>query len=366
MAQANPDYRYYKQLAGTWKDAGGKCIVTLTDTVGITVSYLGAVLEGYYGVTPVTRMTAANPQSPMGMGMMGFAGMPGGMLCSYHPNEDIQINPGDRYLKDGDQPIYYIVSAWHDISDKLHLEMNEVKTRAAFILTLEREIVAPEPLKEGECRCECGQVFSSRFCPNCGKQRPENNNMFQCECGYNGPAVNFCPNCGKLIKTADETKPAEPELPVENKTEKPEAGWTCSECGAKLQTGEKCAECGAEIKKELLFALSEYATCNPPRSDVTRVYKFSDTQLILEAGGHFRFIPATVIGPAMELIREHKIDKWEEYKDCRSGFMGGSQSVSYWDGEKMAGTSTDNMPEAGAAYFALRNLFTTATCQEKE
>ena len=124
--------------------------------------------------------------------------------------------------------------------------------------------------------------------------------------------------------------------------------------------------CGAVIKKELLFALSEYTSCNPPRSDVTRVYKFSDTQLILEAGGHFRFISATVIGPAMELIREYKIDKWEEYKDCRSGFMGGSQSVSYWDGEKMAGTSTDNMPEAGAAYCALRNLFTTAVCQEKE
>ena len=340
MAQANPDYRYYKQLAGTWKDAGGKCIVTLTDTVGITVSYLGAVLEGYYGVTPVTRMTAADPQSPMGMGMMGFAGMPGGMLCSYHPNEDIQINPGDRYLKDGDQPIYYIVSAWHDTSDKLHLEMNEVKTRAAFILTLDRGpvTVAEEPLKEGECRCECGQVFSSRFCPN----------------------------CGKLIKTSAETKPEEPEIPVENKTVEPEAGWTCSECGAKLQTGGKCTECGAEIKTELLFALSEYASCNPPRSEVTRVYKFSDTQLILEAGGHFRFIPATVIGPAMELIREHKIDKWEEYKDHLSGFMGGSQSVSYWDGEKMAGTSTDHMPDAGAAYCALKSLFMKATCQEKE
>ena len=339
MAQANPDYRYYKQLAGTWKDAGGKCIVTLTDTVGITVSYLGAVLEGYYGVTPVTRMTAANPQSPMGMGMMGFAGMPGGMLCSYHPNEDIQINLGDRYLKDGDQSIYYIFSAWHDTSDKLHLEMNEVKTRAAFILTLDREpvTVAEEPLKEGECRCECGQIFSSRFCPNCGKQKP-----------------------------VAETKPAEPELPVENMTEEPEAGWTCSECGARLQTGEKCTECGAEIKTELLFALSEYATCNPPRSEVTRVYKFSDTQLILEAGGHFRFIPATVIGPAMEIIREHKIDKWEEYKDRLSGFMGGSQSVSYWDGEKMAGISTDHMPEAGAAYCALKSLFMKAACRNKE
>ena len=62
-----------------------------------------------------------------------------------------------------------------------------------------------------------------------------------------------------------------------------------------------------------------------------------------------------------ELRRRH-----EEYKNSLNGAMGGSRSVSYWDGEKMAGTSTDHMPDAGAAYCALKSLFMKATCQEKE
>ena len=43
-----------------------------------------------------------------------------------------------------------------------------------------------------------------------------------------------------------------------------------------------------------------------------------------------------------------------------TGLMGGFQSVNYWDGEKMVGTSTNNNPDSGVAYTALRNLFTTA------
>ncbi|MBR3464521.1 MAG: hypothetical protein IKH23_05560, partial [Clostridiales bacterium] len=77
MAQANPEYRYYKQLAGTWKTFDDACVVTLTDTVGITVSYGGASFEGYYGVNPVNPLMVPNPTGPMSMNLMGFAGMPG-------------------------------------------------------------------------------------------------------------------------------------------------------------------------------------------------------------------------------------------------------------------------------------------------
>lgn len=62
----------------------------------------------------------------------------------------------------------------------------------------------------------------------------------------------------------------------------------------------------------------------------------------------------------MEIIRKYEIDKWEEYKNTLNGAMGGSRSVSYWDGEKMAGTSTDHMPGASGAYSSLYALFTTA------
>ena len=99
---------------------------------------------------------------------------------------------------------------------------------------------------------------------------------------------------------------------------------------------------------------------NPPRYDGVRVWKFSDTQLIMQQGKTFRFIPATVIEPAMEIIRKYEIDKWEEYQGRMSGIMGGSRSVSYWNGEKMVGTSTDHMAGASGAYSALYGLFTTA------
>ena len=342
MAQANPDYKYYRQLAGTWKTFDDKCVATLTDTVGITVSFEGAVLEGNYGVVAVDPSMAPVAPTMMGFaGMPGFSTAPGQMTYQQHPNEDIQIKLGDRLLKTDGQTIFCINAAWHDTSDQLHLEIANVKTAALFYLVLKREAVsvAAVPLKEGECRCECGYVFSSKFCPNCGKARQEPK-TFTCSCGYTGPLSKFCPECGKPCAEAasDKNEPSD-----NNTVVLPSAGWTCSQCGTTLQTGDKCTKCGAEIKKDMLFALSEYMTTNPPRSNVLRVWKFSDTQLILEQGGNLRFITAKVIEPAMNIIREYEIDKWEEYK-----------------GQMMAGTSTEHMPNAGAAYSALNALFLTA------
>ena len=351
MSQANPHYKYYKQLAGIWKSNDGLCVVTLTDTVGITVSYNGAVLEDNYGIIKLDSLTETNN----GGMMMAFSGMPGfSKPYKYHTNEDIQLTLGNKLLKKDGQTLFNINAAWHDNSDQMHIEISDVKTGRIDNILLNRENVsaAAVPLKEGECRCECGQVFSSKFCPNCGKMREENK-TFTCSCGYTGPARNFCPECGKPCSApVSETEP-----PVQET--KPAAGWTCSQCGALLQTGDKCNECGAEIRKEMLFSIFEYMTCNPPRYDGITVWKFSDTRLIMQRGDDFHFIPATVIEPAMKVIREYEIDKWEEYKDQMNGAMGGAQYVSYWDGEKMAGTSTDHMPGAAGAYVALRNLFTS-------
>lgn len=511
MQIANPEYKYYKQLAGTWKSNDGACVVKLTEHVGIEVKYGGAVLTGTYGVLPTGPMAGYLPQGYMGyMGMSGF----GDMAAKRDPSEDIQIKLGDSSLKNGDQILYTIDYAWHDLSDRLHIDLSEAATGGKINLILFREAAPVEPLnlKDGEVQCECGQIFSSKFCPNCGAMRKEKN-TFTCSCGYTGQISRFCPECGKPCSAykpgmfpssgsaasasaaqsaasgfSDEGKKAkiehgwrdgrgqfqlrfkggqfssryvvtapsgpariemptgeeyriyaqyafapwtgegdgavwpdpsrmrlhsEEEFPVfpkrylyRDKTGKniyeiekiwygagtlhmdllkwedsskftvdleldedvsipepepePVAGWTCSQCGATLQTGEKCTECGAEIKTEMLFALSEYMTTNPPRSKTIRVYKFSDTQLILQNGNNFRFIPATVIEPAMEIIRKYEIDKWEEYKDRLTGLMGGSMSVSYMDGDKWCGTSTDHMLSAGAAYSALETLFTTA------
>ena len=502
MQVQNPDYKYYKQLAGTWKSDDGACVLTLTETVGINVTYGGAVLDGQYGVQATGPMMGFMQPGPMGTSMMGMAGFPGNMTYQRDPSEDIQLKLGDRSLKNGDQVLYNIEFAWHDLSDRIHVELSNVATGAKTDIILHRENVSAAAAggNEGEVQCECGMHFSSKFCPNCGKMRPVNN-TFTCSCGYTGTVSRFCPECGRAIAANNAAVYAAPAPSVLTDDEKnaklnhgwrdsrgqfqvrfkdgqystryvatapfggpggiemptgeeyriyakyefapwtdgghawpdltklishpgeefavfprkycysdstgknifaiekiwygsntlhldllkwaeslrftvdleldesvsipepepePRAGWTCPQCGATLQTGEKCTECGAEIKTEPLFAISEYMSTNPPRYDGVRVWRFSDTQLIMQQGKTFRFIPATVIEPAMEIIRKYEIDKWEEYQGRMSGMMGGSQSVSYWNGEKMVGTSTDHMAGASGAYSALYGLFTTA------
>ena len=137
-------------------------------------------------------------------------------------------------------------------------------------------------------------------------------------------------------------------------------GWTCPMCGSEKELDTKCSQCGSEIQHFMLFALSEYASTNPPRHSVLRVYKCDDTKLILECGDSLRFIPASVLEPAYETIRKYGIDKWKEYENHCTGLCGGSQTVSYWDGNAIVGTSTDRMLSAGQAYSALMNLFCSA------
>ena len=50
--------------------------------------------------------------------------------------------------------------------------------------------------------CECGMENTMRFCPNCGKSKPEQK---KCpECGFAFPPelqnMKFCPNCGHAMK----------------------------------------------------------------------------------------------------------------------------------------------------------------------
>ena len=160
------------------------------------------------------------------------------------------------------------------------------------------------------------------------------------------------PNCFTVdLKMDDSVKISDPESEFK-------AGWTCDKCGATNQTEDKCSECGAVIAKEQLFGISEFASCNPPRQDSLFVYRIDDKKLLVVRNKQRYFITADVIEPAMEIIRKYEIDKWEQYKDKMTGLMGGCQYVSYFDGEKMVGTSTDHLMNAGLAYGELNILFT--------
>lgn len=72
--------------------------------------------------------------------------------------------------------------------------------------------------------CGCGQKnIASKFCPECGAQRPAMADIWNCSCGQKGISGKFCPECGKK-RPAAET-------------------WDCS-CGQKGLAGKFCPECG--------------------------------------------------------------------------------------------------------------------------
>lgn len=60
-------------------------------------------------------------------------------------------------------------------------------------------------LEPGQWRCECGQVNSGKFCPNCGTKKPV---IYRCDkCGWMPADTDnlpkFCPNCGDPFNEED-------------------------------------------------------------------------------------------------------------------------------------------------------------------
>ena len=174
MQVQNPDGKYRRQLAGTWLSEDGACKAVFADSVKITVTYGEAMLDGYCEVNPTGIAMAPVTQGFMGMAMMnaGMGQAADGFIYQHDLSEDFQLSLADKALKIEDQAIYNIDFAWHDIYDRLHFDLSVLSTGEKLSLTLCREGTVSVPLKEGEVRCECGHVFSSKFCPECGRPRP--------------------------------------------------------------------------------------------------------------------------------------------------------------------------------------------------
>ena len=86
--------------------------------------------------------------------------------------------------------------------------------------------VAPAAPAVGGWNCTaCGAVnIQSRFCPDCGANKPEPAQGWNCpDCGQTGITSNFCPNCG---------------------AKKPALGWICPDCGLKEIKTNFCPNCG--------------------------------------------------------------------------------------------------------------------------
>ena len=75
--------------------------------------------------------------------------------------------------------------------------------------------------------CSCGSINKGRFCMNCGKEKPADEESWVCNCGTKNTGK-FCMNCG---------------------TKKPEKsdGWRCS-CGT-FNKGRFCMNCGSPKPK---------------------------------------------------------------------------------------------------------------------
>ena len=172
-------------------------------------------------------------------------------------------------------------------------------------------------------KCECGETYSSRFCPNCGKERKEQE-TFTCECGYSGPKSNFCPNCGKTIRAQAPSSVITPE-PV------------------------------------ILFSISTYTSTNPPVSTSLIIYEYSDTELLMDNNGTRKLISADVIEPAMEIIRKNRLDDPDFTDPSAMGIMGGSVSVTFRKDGKYIQTSLQKQGFAVTnAEGQLRGLFLNA------
>lgn len=56
--------------------------------------------------------------------------------------------------------------------------------------------------KEEQWKCGCGSINTTRYCPNCGREKP--GSIICPSCGYNLPGklnnAKFCPNCGAPLK----------------------------------------------------------------------------------------------------------------------------------------------------------------------
>ena len=88
-------------------------------------------------------------------------------------------------------------------------------------------------LAEGAWQCTCGTITNGKFCPDCGRAKPEPtatpaaDGSWTCSCGSVNTG-NFCPNCG---------------------SKKPEAAPQCQNCGYKPEgtVPNFCPECGSKF-----------------------------------------------------------------------------------------------------------------------
>ena len=154
---ANPLYKYYKKLEGTWKDEAGSCEATLNSGAGIYIQFSYGKLASSYSVLESIQL------------MLNQGGMMG-MVYTIHEGEELKITINDRTVYEGDKTVYRVSDAWYG-NEKLHLEMMDLNDGHIENIVLTRIEPEDTPVPEGEYQCSCGYRGKvGRFCPECGRE----------------------------------------------------------------------------------------------------------------------------------------------------------------------------------------------------
>ncbi|MBR3124309.1 MAG: hypothetical protein IKF42_02600 [Mogibacterium sp.] len=158
---ANPDYRFYKMLEGTWKDEKGICEAVLNSGAGIEIRYAAGKLAAAYSVMETNKLMLNQGAAGMMMPVTTY---------TFHEGEELKITLNNRVVYEGDKTVYRVSEAWYG-NDKLNLEMMDLYDGHTENVVLSRVIEKEEPLAKGEIKCACGyRGPARRFCPNCGNE----------------------------------------------------------------------------------------------------------------------------------------------------------------------------------------------------
>ncbi len=100
--------------------------------------------------------------------------------------------------------------------------LSGLQTEADVARTQMPQSAPAEPASEPAdgWKCDCGHTNTGKFCSECGKPRPVQEESWVCECGHTNTGK-FCSECGKP---------------------RPAKEWTC-DCG-QVNTGKFCSNCG--------------------------------------------------------------------------------------------------------------------------
>ena len=303
MQVPNPQYKFYRKLEGTWKSVDSSCTAVLDVYAHLVITYGNFKLDSSYSCMETGLLYEAQ--------MMNGPANTLGLACMFykrHDGEELKIQINKPALSDGPNTSYIVSCLWYG-EEKLNIELKDLFSGQITALVLTREPADAAPASGYVCECGYTGPFG-KFCPNCGKAVEEE---YTCQCGYRSKGTKFCPNCGLPTgqSTAPVSAPAAPAAP------------------ATLEPADPVP----------LFSISTYMSTNPPVQTFTKVYEYSDTQLLLDNNGKRRLIPAEVKEQAMEIIRKNKLDDPDFTDPSAMGIMGGSVSIGFKDGGKIVQTS---------------------------